>query len=70
MIRPQDPLTRQTGCYEIMRRTRKGTFSSREVAYWERKYDKTYGQWCYMNGEVRPVDERLKDDLVLRSVEE
>lgn len=70
MLKLQDPMARPTGWYEIMRRTVKGTFSDREVAYWERKYDKTYGQWCYVNGEVRPIDERLKDDLVLRSVEE
>lgn len=69
MIRQQDPMTRPTGWYEIMRRGRRGTFTDREVALWMRTYGAEYGEWTYRNGEVRGVDERLKDDLVLRSVE-
>jgi len=69
MVRPQDPMTRQTGWYEIMRRGQRGKFGSVQNAYWERKYGAEYGEWSYQNGEIRPVDERIKDDLVLRSVE-
>lgn len=69
MNRPQDPMTRQTGWYEIMRRTVKGKFKSREVALWMRTFGAEYGNWTYRTGEVRSVDERIKDDLVLRSAE-
>lgn len=68
IIRQQDPMSRPTGWYEIMRRTQRGTFSNREVALWMRTYGAEYGNWTYRNGEVRPVDERIKDDLVLSEV--
>lgn len=68
-MREQDPMTRQTGWYEIMRRRYNGKFSPREVAFWERKWNSSYGEWTYQNGSIRPVDERIKDDLVLRGVE-
>ena len=68
-IRQQDPMSRPTGWYEIMRRTVKGTFETVQYAFWERKFDNTYGEWSYQNGEIRSVDEQLKDDLVLRSIE-
>ena len=69
MVRQQDPMNRPTGWYEIMRRTERGTFSGREVALWIRTYGVEYGNWTYRNGEIRAVDERIKDDLVLRGVE-
>jgi hypothetical protein len=69
MLKLQDPMNRQNGWYKIMRRTVKGTFDRVQDAYWERKFDSSYGEWTYNSGEVRSIDERLKDDLVLRSAE-
>lgn len=68
MLKLQDPMNRQNGWYKIMRRTVKGTFDRVQDAYWERTFGAYYGNWIYHNGEVRPVDERLKDDLVLNEV--
>ena len=65
MLKYGNPMARQTGWYEIMRRTIKGTFKTREIAFWERKFDQSYGEWTYKNGNIRPIDEALKDDLVL-----
>ena len=65
MLTMTDPMTRPTGWYDIMRRQKKGTFKARETAFWERKYDKSYGEWNYQNGEIRPIEERMNDDLVL-----
>lgn len=70
MLKLNNPLSRQTGWYEIMRRTIKGTFKNREIAFWERKFDQSYGEWTYGNGSIRPVFELLNDDLVLCEVGE
>ena len=62
----QNPFNRDTGWYEILPRKEKGLFGKRQIAFWERKFDKSYGEWSYQNGDVRAVSERLKDDLVLK----
>ena len=69
-MRAQDPITRQTGWYIIQRRLKGGKFSIPQPALWVRKFDNTYGEWTYQNGSVRTVDERLNDDLVLRSIKD
>lgn len=69
-MRAQDPMTRQTGWYIIQRRLKGGKFATPEEALWIRHYNNTYGEWIYQNGEDRNVDEKLNDDLVLRSIEQ
>ena len=69
MLRLQDPMTRQTGWYDIMPRGVNGKFKQRQTAFWERKYGAEYGEWTYQNGTIRAVDERINDDLVLKRVE-
>ncbi|MBO7735281.1 MAG: hypothetical protein J6S67_22135 [Methanobrevibacter sp.] len=70
MVRPQDPMTRQTGWYVIQRRLKGGKFATPQEALWLRHFDNIYGEWIYQDGSDRTVDEQLKDDLVLRSVKD
>lgn len=69
MNKIQNPFNRDTGWYEILPRKTKGLFGKRQIAFWERKFNNSYGEWTYPNGEIRPIFEMIKDDLVLRGVE-
>ena len=65
----QDPMKRPTGWYLTMRRIVGGRFDKENSAFWERRFDDSYGIWIYGTGEVKKICEKLKDDLVLNRLE-